>query len=142
MKTLQALLFLMSVVALQPQARAEDAVYLLDSSEPTQVTVDEKRVLVVRKHLVRIPVPKGIGLFHYKTKNSDGYYVILLTLAEEPPEGFRPIIVLGQSTLVDEVEVVEDEYMQYQIKIRTKDKVILEEWNKRLKTLFFPNHPE
>jgi hypothetical protein len=84
-------------------------------------------------------VPKGKSLIFYTTKDPDGYYVVMIGLAEKPPEGFRPVIVLGESTLMDEVEVGGNRVIGFSITLRTKDKAQAEEWNKRIKTLFFPD---
>ena len=145
MKPLQTLSLALIAMALQFQAYAEDAVFRL---KPTKVTV-EKKVIVDRKDLEQIPVPKCKSLVLYTTPDSEGYYCILIGLAEKPPEGFRPIIVLGESTLTDEVELVvaqpdplaptrANRELGYSISIKTKDKSIAEEWTKRIKVLFFP----
>lgn len=138
MKLLQIISSLLIAIALQFQARAEDAVFRVDNSKPPKVTI-EKKALVVRKSLEKISVPKCKSHVFYTTSDSDGFFCISIGLAEKPPEGFRPIIVLGESTLMDEVEVVGNRVLGYSISIKTKDKGIAEEWNKRIKDLFFPN---
>jgi hypothetical protein len=137
MKTMQILAPLLIATAFQFNANAEDAVFRIDSTKPTKVT-SEKNVLVVRKHLEQIAVPKCNLLVSYVTPDGGGYYYILIGLAEKPPENFRPIIVLGKSTLMDEIEIKGNEISGYSIWIKTKDRAVLEEWNKRIKDLFFP----
>jgi hypothetical protein len=138
MKLLQIISSLLIAITLQFQAHAEDAVFRVDNSKPPKVTL-EKKTLVVRKSLEKISVPKCKSLVFYTTSDSDGYFCILIGLAEKPPEGFRPIIVLGESTLMDEVEVVGNRVLGHSISIKTKDKGIAEEWSKRIQDLFFPN---
>lgn len=137
MKALQIFSFLLIAIALQVQAHAEDAVFRLDASKPTKVTI-EKKALVVRKHLERIPVPKCKQLIFYTTNEPEECYSIQISLTEKPPKDFRPILVLGESTLMDEVEVIGNRVLGYSILIKTKDKSLAQDWNKRIKALFSP----
>jgi hypothetical protein len=137
MKPMQILATLLIATALQFHANAEDAVFRIDRSKPAKVTREEK-MLVVRNHLEEIAVPKCKSLIMYTTPDDDGYYCILIGLVEKPTESFRPIIVLGKSTLMDEVEIIGNRILGYSISVKTKDRAVADEWIKRIKDLFFP----
>ncbi len=96
------------------------------------MTVD-KEELVVRMPLKSVTALKAKRIALDEGK--EGEYQIQIDLMEAPMKDFRPVFVLGDQTLMEELMVGGSDVVGYAITIRTNELAKARDWLKRLKIL-------
>lgn len=136
MTRLPAILFAIGLGSALSLTSAKDAIYSLKDDSPSGMSV-EKGELVVRMPLDPIALPKAKRISLIESKGShEGDFVIQVDLAAAPPKGLRPVIVLGERTLVEGVMVGGSDEAGYTITLGSNDLASARGWLKRLQELF------
>ena len=134
-RSIQVLLSI-TILCSSPFVAAKDAIYSLKEKAPSEVKVDGTD-LVVRMPLEEIAVPKAKRITLNEAKGSyEGDYIVQIDLAAATPENFRPIIVLGEHTLMERVLVGGSDEVGYTITLGSNDITIARDLLKRLQALF------
>ena len=131
-----AILLVIALSGALSYASAKDAIYSLKDDSPTGMTV-EKDELVVRMPLEAIALPKAKRISLIESKGShEGDFLIQIDLAAAPPKSFKPVVVLGESTLVEGVIVGGSDQAGYTVTLGSNNLPIAKDWLKRLQVLF------
>jgi len=102
-------------------ARAEDGLFEVDPSQPLKASI-EGRELVTRVLIRKIQTPKAKTVILFDSeKASSGRYTVQVHLKSTPTEGWMPIILLGDSILIEGVGVSRSEPMGATLEFGTDD---------------------
>jgi hypothetical protein len=119
-----------------PAVQAKDAIYSLKDEAPTGMAVD-KDELVLRMPLQALAPPKAKRITLIEAQGShEGDYILQIDLAAAPPKNLRPVVVLGERTLVEGVMVGGSDEAGYTITLGSNDLTTARDWLKRLQVLF------